>query len=301
MGSMMRFAVSALCVLAVYLTVLFPFTRSMAQKPYAVKLGIIPHPVALQVLLPDFQELLGARVLGKVIQYYGSLTDDKAVPGKVPLAADYPAMSRTVHAALRLDPYNMDGYYFAQSILVWDVHQYRLATDLLEYGMTYRNWDWYLPFFAGFNYAFFLKDYENAAKMYMRAGELSDAALFKSLAGRYLQEAGETRMAIDYLRTLQSSARNPAVKRSLQVRIDTFEAVLAIEHARDCYLAENQSAPQNIDALIEAGYLADKPVDLYGGEFYFDERGQVRSTSKFAFAGVHRSDVEEKPAPPRGK
>ncbi len=50
--------------------------------------------------------------------------------------------------------------------------------------------------------------------MYMRAGELSGASLFKSLAGRYLQEAGETRMAIDYLQTLIKNTRKPAVKKT---------------------------------------------------------------------------------------
>lgn len=294
---MKRYLVMALCLLVAYLAILGPFSRAMHQKPYTVKLGLIPHPKILQLLFPDYQQLLGANILGRIILYYGTITDDVAAPGKLQLSADYPAMSRAVHAALRLDPYNMDGYYFGQAILVWDAGQYKLATDLLEYGMRYRTWDWQLPFFAGFDYAYFLKNKGAAAKMYLRAGELSGATLFQSLAGRYLQEAGETQMAIDYLQTLEKSARTPAVKQTLQVRIETFKAVLMLEQARDRYAGERGRLPENIDILLKEGYLETVPIDLYGGEFYLDENAQVRTTSKFAFAPPRRSTVDESPAP----
>ncbi len=298
---MKRYLCAALCVLAAYLFILGPFTRSMAKKPYVVKLGTIPHPAVLQVLFPDYQEFIGANILGRIILYYGTLTDDLDHPGKVQLVFDYPAMSRALHAALRLDPYNMDGYYFGQSILVWDVGQYHLATELLEYGMRYRTWDWQLPFFAAFNQAYFQKDRAAAARLYMRAGELSGETLFKSLAGRYLQEAGETQMAIDYLQTLVTNARTPAVKQALQVRIETFKAVLTIEQARDRYAEEHGWFPANIDVLLKTGYLATRPIDLYGGKFYLDENGKIGTTSKFAFAGLRRAAVDDSPVPSSDK
>lgn len=281
---MKRYLVTASCVLVAYLAILGPFTQAMKEKVTAVKLGISPPPKVLQILFPDYQEFLAASSLGRIIQYYGALVDPAADPGKVLRVADYPAMSRAVHAALHLDPYNMDGYYFGQSILVWDAKQYQLATELLEYGMQYRTWDWQLPFFAAFNQAYFLKDRAAAARLYMRAGELSDATLFKSLAGRYLQEAGETQMAIDYLQTLKKSATTPAVKKTLQVRIDTFKAILSIEEARDRYAEKEGQFPADIDILVRSGYLATTPVDPYGGRFYLDEDKQVRTTSKFSFA-----------------
>jgi hypothetical protein len=267
---MVRYYVTAFCVLAAYLAVLMPFTRSMAQKAYAVKLGMSPPPRVFQVLFPDYQEFLAASSLGRVIQYYGTLTETRDDPRKMPLAIDYPAMSRAVHGVLRLDPYNMDGYYFGQAILVWDAHQYRLATELLEYGMEYRTWDWQLPFFAAFNEAYFLKDRAAAARLYMRAGELSGQTLFKSLAGRYLQESGETLLALDYLRTLEQSARTPAVKQTLQVRIAAFTSVLAIEQARDRFAEKQGRLPASIDVLVATGFLSTRPVDPYGGRFYLD-------------------------------
>ena len=267
----------------IFATIIEPFTRHMGQKPYDAKLGLIPRPEVLKALFPDYQELVGTSILTKVFLYFGSLAETSDVR-KLAQAADYPAMSRVVHAALQLDPYNMDGYYFGQSILSWDVGQHQLANELLEYGMKYRTWDWQLPFFAGFNYAYFLKDYDSAAKMYMRAGELSGEFLFTRLAGRYLQESGETQMAIDYLASLENGTRNPAIKKTFSVRIAAFKAVLAIEQARDRFSEAEGRLPVSIDELLKAGYLAEIPVDPYGGTFYFDETGQVRSTSKFSFS-----------------
>jgi hypothetical protein len=108
-------------------------------------------------------------------------------------------------------------------------------------------------------------------------------------------------MAIDYLQTLEKNARNPAVKQTLQVRIETFKAVLTIEKARDRYAEEQGRVPANIDVLVKTGYLTTRPIDLYGGEFYLDENGQVHTTSKFAFAAPNRSVEDETPEPPSDK
>ena len=295
---MTRWLVVLLFLCGVYLALIVPLTRFMAHKPYAEKLGAVPRPEVLQALFPDYQELVGASLLTKVFLYFGGLVEAIDDPRQLAKATDYPAMSRAVHGALRLDPYNADGYYFGQAILAWDVGQYRLANELLEYGMQYRTWDWQLPFFAGFNYAYFLKDRPAAAAMYMRAAELSGETMFKTLAGRYLQEAGETQLALDYLRTMAAEARDQAVLRTLRLRIAAFEGVLAIEQARDRFAAERGRAPADIDALVAAGYLAKIPADPYGGRFFLDADARVASTSKFAFAGQAR-DRKQTPTAPR--
>jgi tetratricopeptide (TPR) repeat protein len=189
-----------------------------------------------------------------------------------------------IHGAVQLDPYNMDAYYFAQAILVWDVGKVSIADDLLDYGMRFRNWDWYLPFFAGFNHAFFLKDYNAAAKYYQRAGELSGSNLFKSLAGRYMQKAGQTDMAILFLSAMANGEKNPAIRQSYQTRIAAFREVRRIEIARDKFRETTGRLPDTIDVIIRDGYLSPLPADPYGGKFFLEPNGKVATTSKFAYA-----------------
>ncbi len=270
-------------LLAGYIMSVVSLADYMKNKPFVEKLGYIPTVNTMKVMAADHKEFACASLLLKVLFYYGGAVDK--ADNRLQLPVDYPAMSRTIHAALKLDPYNMDGYYFAQAILSWDVGKAALANDLLEYGMKYRDWDWYLPFFAGFNYAYFLKDYANAARNYRRAAELSGNELFINLAGRYMHESGRTDMAIAYLDAMEKGVRQEAIKKTLQTRKDAFIAVRRIERARDAFLKGKGHLPVSLEDLVREGYLQHAPKDPYGGRFFLGEDGKVSSTSSFTFAG----------------
>lgn len=261
-----------------------PFTSYMANKPIEEKLGYVPSVKLLKPLSADQKELVGASLVMKVLMYFGGIVG-KAQDGRVITEpVDLQGMSRLLHGAVQLDPYNMDAYYFAQGFLTWDAKQFKVANVLLDYGMKYRTWDWYLPFFAGFNSAYFLKDYVKAAEYYKRAGDLSGSDLHKSLAGRHMQEAGQTDLAIAYLTAMERAEKNQALKRNYQVRLAAFHEVKRIETARDRFKAEHGGLPVSVEQLVQLGLLALAPIDPYGGRFYLDPSGKIATTSKFAFA-----------------
>ncbi len=280
-----------ICMICYGLT-LGPFTAYMKRKPVEEKLGYVPSVNLFRYISADHKEFVGATLLMKVLMYFGGLMDkqDSKAVTEVP---DYRGMSNIIHTALKLDPYNVDGYYFAQSFLVWEVKQYDIANKLLDYGMKYRTWDWYLPVFAGFNHAYFLKDYIKAADYYKRAGELKGDALYFSLAGRYMQESGQTELAIAYLSAMEKGERNPAVKKNYQIRLAAFQEVRRIEQARDRYLSSGGTLPVLLETLVRSGLLVPAPLDPYGGQFYLGENGKVATTSKFAFAGAKKEDEKK--------
>ena len=283
----MRLSLSGAILLlgfACYGLLILPFSTYMRNKPIEEKLGYVPSIKLLKPLSADQKELVGASLVMKVLMYFGGIAGKDQEGRILSEPPDLQGMSRILHGAVQLDPYNMDAYYFAQGFLTWDARQFQVANKLLEYGMQYRTWDWYLPFFAGFNSAYFLKDYAKAAAYYQRAGELSGSDLHKSLAGRYLQESGQTDLAIAYLSAMEKGERNPAMKKNYQLRMAAFKEVRRIELARDRFLQEKGAMPQSVEQLLQAGYLQPAPVDPYGGRFYLDPSGKVATTSKFAFA-----------------
>ncbi|MEI6207189.1 MAG: hypothetical protein WCP20_10425 [Desulfuromonadales bacterium] len=281
---MIKTVSTAAIFILLYALLIIPFTTCLRQKPFAEKLGYVPSVTALKTLAVDQKELVAVSLVLKVMMYYGGLIEK--TENKVAISPDYMSMSRLLHGAVKLDPYNMDAYYFAQSFLTWEVKQYKLANDLLDYGMKYRTWDWYLPFFAGFNSAFFLKDYAAAARYYQHAGELSGSDLSRLLAGRYMQESGQTELAIAYLTVMEKSESNPALKKNYQLRLAAFRETLRIERARDSYLKTGGVLPTTVGRLISGGFLSPPPRDPYGGQFYLEADGKVATTSKYAFAGV---------------
>ncbi len=264
-----------------YVIIIFPFTSYMRNKPFVEKLGYIPQADVLKLVSADQRQMVAATLVWKVLFYFGSIVE-KAI-NKIFIPPDYPGMLRVIQSTVKLDPYNMDAYYFAQAILVWDVRQIKLANELLEYGMKYRTWDFYLPFFAGFNYSYFMKDFEKAAIYYKKAAELSGSELFMSLAGRFMYESGQTDQAIVYLSVMEKDAKNEAIKKSFKTRLDAFKEVKKIEDASGRCLRDKKQKPASVDQLLKEGYLKEAPVDPYGGSFFIDDKGKVRSTSGFAF------------------
>jgi tetratricopeptide (TPR) repeat protein len=269
-------------LLAGYIALAIPFAAYMRNKPFLEKLGYIPQPEVLKFVAADQKIFLADSLVMKTLFYFGSLVEKSTA--KFVLPPDYFTIYKTIETAVKLDPYNMDAYYFTQAVLVWDAKRIKEANALLEHGMKYRDWDQQLPFFLGFNHAYFLKDYQNAARFYRRAADLSGAPLLANLAGRYMYEAGQTDLALAYLATMEKSARNAAIKKEFQVRITAFQEVKRIESAIARCRSDFGAAPATVDELLQKGCLKGPPVDPYGGQFFIDENGQVRSTSKFAFA-----------------
>lgn len=288
---MIRTLASGVICLLLYALLIIPFTAYLKNKPFVEKLGYVPAVSVLKSIAADQKELIAASFVLKVLIYFGGLIEKSDNRFTVP--PDYKSMSRLLHGAVKLDPYNMDAYYFAQSFLTWDVKQYKLANDLLDYGMTYRTWDWYLPFFAGFNSSYFLHDYQKAADYYKRAGELSGQDLHIQLAGRYMQESGQTDLAIVYLSTMAKGERNPAVKKTYLTRLTAFKEVRRIETARDSFQKTHGVLPVSIGQLVDAGFLVPPPSDPYGGKFYLEPDGKVVTNSKFAFGGEKENSTKK--------
>ena len=63
-------------------------------------------------------------------------------------------------------------------------------------------------------------------------------------------------------------------------RAKAFEKILQIEEAIAEYKERFQTDPEDLGSLVGAGLLERIPHDPYGGNFYLDEQGRVRTTSK---------------------
>lgn len=236
----------------------------------------------LKAVSLDQTLLIGEYMTLKVITFFGgrSNMDSKPLDKK-----DYYVMYRNLDVASALDPYNIDTYYFAQATLTWEVKEFAAANALLDYGMQYRTWDYYLPFFIAFNYSYFLKDPINAAKYYRKTADLTGNDLFMRLASRSLYESGKTDEAMLYLKTIIDTTKNQALQIMLKKRFTSLAAIRKIEIARDQFRAETGVLPKSIEQLVSANTLKEVPLDPYGGTFFIDEKGLVRTSSNMADGG----------------
>lgn len=268
-------------LIACYILCIAPFASYMKNRPVAVKLGYVPSAEVLRIAVGDQKLLVAHAAVVKVLVYFGTLVDN--LNKKVVLPVEYLNMYKTLQSAVKLDPYNSDAYYFAQAAFTWEVGRAEEVNLMLDYGMKYRTWDYTLPFYAGFNAAYFLKQYEPAARYMTRAAEISGNPLLTNLAARYFFESDKSELGIRFLEMMEKGSRDEQVKKIYQMRRTALEAVVKIQAAVALFSEQNGRIPERIEELIGHGILDKLPEDPYGGRFYLDNAGSVRTTSKFAF------------------
>jgi len=269
-------------LLLVYAMLLVPFSSYMKNRPVALKLGYLPEAEVLRVLAADQRYLLAQMAVDRVLFYYGSLFMQERGDKRVQTVPEYLNMFATLQKALKLDPYNQDAYYFAQAAFTWELGRIKEVNNLLEYGMKYRTWDAQLPFYAGFNAAYFQKDYPKASLFMQRAAQISRNPLYTTLAARYFYEAGQSALGIAFLAGMEKGAKDVKIKTIYRLRREALQATLQISQAVSTYLSAYHHPPPGLAALVSSGFLKAIPPDPYGGRFYLDKDGKVRSTSKLS-------------------
>lgn len=198
---------------------------------------------------------------------------------------DWQFVIKSLDVVTDLDPYFVDPYVLAEGLLAWDAGMPEEANQLLIKGMKYRTWDWRLPFYVGFNYFYFLKDYEAASGFIMAASKLPGSpAYLATLGARLAYYGGKSKTALLFLKEMLADTDDAMMKKRLQMRLLALERAVLIEEALNKFKTQEGRAPKQLSELVSAGYLIVLPPDPYGGKWGILKNGRVFSTSKFANA-----------------
>lgn len=253
-------------------------TKELSKRTVEEKLGYVPSRDVLRMASLDHKSLLGNWLFFKVITYYGGRIDPEFV-GE-PKGVEYFEMYRHLDAVTYIDPYNIDAYYFSEAIFTWGLGRIKEVNRLLERGLKYRTWDFYIPFFLGFNNFYFLKDYESASRYMTIAARLKGDPLLVNLSARLLYESARTEVAIAFLKDMIENTWNEKAKAILIKRLHALEAVDYLEKAVKRFESIYNRRPEHMRELLDKGIINRIPEDPYGGEFYI-EGGKIKTTSMF--------------------
>jgi len=266
-------------LLLAYILLFLPFSAHMKNRPVEVKLGYLPHPQIFKAVSGEHRSTVAGFLMMRVLFYYGTIIQQ--LQEHVIVRPEFLNMYKTLQGIVHIDPYNADAYYFAQAAYTWDLGRVEEVNYLLEQGIEARPLDYWLPFYKGFNYAYFLKDFKSAAPYMQRAAELSGNPLYANLASRYFYESEQSAFGMAFLETMIKTSKNKAIKRSYEMRRDALLATVKISQAFEKYKSVYGAMPVDLGELVRSGVLSELPRDPYGGTFYVDELGKVRTTSKF--------------------
>ncbi|MBI5286952.1 MAG: hypothetical protein HY878_05100, partial [Deltaproteobacteria bacterium] len=190
-------------------------------------------------------------------------------------------MYNVLNASTDLDPYFLDPYYFGQAHLTWEGNLVRETNTMLEKGSRYRNWDWMLLFYAGFNSFYFLHEDANASEYLMEASKRPDASpSIASLAARLAYKGKRTENAIIFLQEMIKRTEDEDIRKHYETRLEALKGILFLERAVAFYKDRFGRMPDNLRELVDKGIIRGLPGDPYGGEFYIDKDGSIKTTSE---------------------
>jgi hypothetical protein len=270
-------------LLAVALGIYFPLCQgvweSRAQSRAETPAGYLIPSKFSRILALGNQGLLSDFLFLKVATYIGGKGSAKQPMGE----ADWQFVASSLNVVTDLDPYFVDPYIMTEGLLTWDAGQPELANQLLIKGTKYRTDDWRLPFFIGFNHFYFLKDYEAAAGYIMTAAQLPGSpAYLQTLGARLAYYGGKSKTALLFLQQMLAENDDPLLRKRLSLRLTALERAVLIEEAVEKFKAQQGRVPNPLSELVTAGYLAELPIDPYGGQWGLVENGRVFSSSRFA-------------------
>ena len=288
----MRRWILLLCLAVALMIYLVVFPRVWESRETAratIPAGYVIPSKFSRILALGHQGVLSDFLFLKTATFIGG----RSGTGQAMQGEGWQFVTRSLDVVTDLDPYFSDPYMLAEGLLAWDAGKPEEANKLLRKGAEYRNWDWRLPFFIGFNNFYFLKNYEEASDYIMWAAELPGSpAYLKTLGARLAYYGGKSKTALLFLQEMLAEANDPLLKQRLELRFKALERAVIIEEALDQFIAEYDRRPKK-NELVEKGFLDKMPEDPYGGEWMILENGRVFSTSKFANAPLKQSESKK--------
>lgn len=253
--------------------------RAKASLPLAVGADYALPPQVLKLSALEFEGLFADVIFLKTLSFYGKTFERKVKPRISESELDW--INDSLTASTELDPYFLDPYYLANSTLAWEGNRVEQANLLLEKGVYYRQWDWLLPFYAGFNHYYFLHDNAKASNLLTEAARRADGApLLATLAARLAYESNQTENAIIFLEEMLRQATDDYSRREFSQRLTALKDILMLEKAVVAYQTKVGRAPTKLTELVEHGIINELPREPYGGSYYLDqESGAVRSST----------------------
>jgi hypothetical protein len=238
---------------------------------------VLPSPI-LKITALEFHGLAADFLFLKALTFYGSTVERKESPRIK--EQEWRWMYDVLVASTDLDPYFFDPYYFANATFTWEARMVNEADTLLAKGSRYREWDYLIPFFMGFNEFYFLHDNAKASEYLMEGSKRPDAPpLMATLAVRLAYKVDRTEIAIVFLQETLEKTKDKNTRKELGMRLEVLQGVLALERAVEAYKEKFGKPPHDLQELPAKGFIAHIPADPYGGEFYIDEDGSVKTTS----------------------
>lgn len=237
----------------------------------------LPAPI-LKGMALEYEGVISDYIFLRTLVYFGQTFERNERPRVHP--EEWTWIRDSLSAATDIDPWFLDPYLMANSTLVWEAGLVEETNALLEKGAKYRDWDWLLPFMAGFNAHYFLSDDKQASVLLMEAARRPGASpVIATLAARLANAAEQDVNAIAFLEEMYLQTPDAISRKLIMDRLTALRDIQALSKAVGMFFEKAGHYPEHLEQLVSSGILVRIPNEPYGGYYRLEPGGRVVSST----------------------
>ena len=235
---------------------------------------IVPSGQYMKVAVLGYNNVIADLYYLKAHQYVGTQEVRKA---------DFPQLYPIIDLVTDLDPKFLSPYLFGG--LALSLQGLHVDESILILKKAYKMDPnvWQTAFYLGFNYFYYLQEYETAAKYISKAASQPGApGYFGPLVASLYAESKRADLAIDFLKELKETTKDEDAKKDIEARIIVAEVTRdaqILEDAIERFKKKYNKMPATLDDLTKKGIIDSIPIEPNGGYYFIDlKTGEVKSS-----------------------
>ncbi|MFH2057807.1 MAG: hypothetical protein ABIJ59_02785 [Pseudomonadota bacterium] len=244
--------------------------RNQLNANYSIEISSLPAK-AIKILATEFSGLFADYLLLQIGSYVGSNSHISKDQWKI--------IHRGFEQAFELDPYFEQTFIQAQAFIAWEAEMPKAAIKLLDQVIPKRPWDWRPRYYSGFDYYYFLNDYQKASEIYLETSKIKDAPLIIAMLGsRFAIKEKRTQASIDILKImLQEPGLDENSIKEITNRIHILKSIDVINNALERYKMFFNEYPSTLDELITSRFLHQLPENPYKKQYHYNPKtGEIK-------------------------
>lgn len=271
--------ISTVIAIILILLVVWPFIKVRKhlienEKPVVETIEAYPEPDFAKVMFLGFNAFAADLLLTRAQYYYGShyVTDHT-----------FPLLEQMTRVIMALNPDLKFVIKFAEAAIssMRTEEAVESANALLRLGEELYPDDYFFPFNQGYNYYIYRNNMELAYPLMYKGSRMEGAPerLFW-LVTRVASMGGGYRLGFEYTKEKLRTAEDKNMIDYLKKELRHFETLLFLTTKVEEYYNKTGGYPdKELEELVTSGLIAGIPEDVYGGEYYYDEKGGIVNTT----------------------
>jgi tetratricopeptide (TPR) repeat protein len=181
-----------------------------------------------------------------------------------------------------LDPHYLDPYEIGALIALYDAKDIDLAFTILDRGIEKNPTEWILPLQAGHFAQMLAKNFEIAQKYYQKTMEIEGAPdIAKRLYANATFRISDYKTAWQNWLEIYETATDERVIKIASNHLYRTKAAMDFEtlkSAIELYKNKNGRAPEDLQKLVNDGFITAVPKDMDGEEYLYNSETEVITT-----------------------